>query len=71
MARSPEADLVLKAARVDGSVTVFDANLGERVHGGARSLKDWSVPIPGEHNAAQCAGGHCRSASEAGDRPMT
>jgi UDP-N-acetylmuramate--alanine ligase len=21
------------------------------VHGGARSLKDWSVPIPGEHNA--------------------
>jgi UDP-N-acetylmuramate--alanine ligase len=48
---SPEADLVLKAARVDGAVTRFDANLGERVHGGARSLKDWSVPIPGEHNA--------------------
>jgi UDP-N-acetylmuramate--alanine ligase len=48
---SPEADLVLKAARVDGAVTHFDAELGERVRGGARAIKDWSVPIPGEHNA--------------------
>jgi UDP-N-acetylmuramate--alanine ligase len=48
---SPKADLVLKSARVEGSVTSFDADLGPRVSGGARTLTGWSVPIPGEHNA--------------------
>jgi UDP-N-acetylmuramate--alanine ligase len=31
--------------------TEFDAELGPRVAGGARSLKGWCVPIPGQHNA--------------------
>jgi UDP-N-acetylmuramate--alanine ligase len=48
---SPEADLRLLSARVEGTDTVFDAVLGERVAGGARRLEGWSVPIPGEHNA--------------------
>jgi len=48
---SPKADRVLKSARVEGSVTSFDADLGPRVSGGARTLTGWSVPIPGEHNA--------------------
>ena len=48
---SPKADLVLKSARVEGAVTFFDADLGARVRGGARTLRGWSVPIPGEHNA--------------------
>ena len=41
------ADLVLKSARVEGGSTVFDADLGARVQGGARALKGWSVPLPG------------------------
>ncbi|MGE0701260.1 MAG: glutamate ligase domain-containing protein, partial [Hyphomicrobiaceae bacterium] len=48
---SPEADLRLLAARNDGTSTVFDAELGPRVAGGARRIEGWSVPIPGEHNA--------------------
>ena len=48
---SPKADLVLKSTRVEGAVTSFDAELGGRVQGGARTLEGWSIPIPGEHNA--------------------
>jgi UDP-N-acetylmuramate--alanine ligase len=48
---SPEADLVLKSVRVEGPLTSFDAQLGGRVRGGARSLAGWSIPIPGQHNA--------------------
>jgi UDP-N-acetylmuramate--alanine ligase len=48
---SPEADLRLLNARVDGVNTVFDAELGTRVAGGARRIEGWSVPVPGEHNA--------------------
>jgi UDP-N-acetylmuramate--alanine ligase len=48
---SSGADLVLKSARVDGVSTWFDADLGPRVAGGARPLRGWSVPIPGQHNA--------------------
>ena len=44
---SPEADLVLKSARVEGAVTYFDADLGARVHGGAREISGWSVRSPG------------------------
>jgi UDP-N-acetylmuramate--alanine ligase len=47
----PEADLVLKAVRVEDGITSFDADLGGRVKGGARALADWSIPIPGRHNA--------------------
>jgi UDP-N-acetylmuramate--alanine ligase len=45
------ADLVLKTARVDGAGTVFDAELGPRVSGGARALAGWRVPLLGRHNA--------------------
>ncbi len=45
------ADLVLRSARVEGHTTYFDADLGPRLKGGARALKGWSVPIPGQHNA--------------------
>jgi UDP-N-acetylmuramate--alanine ligase len=48
---SPEADLVLKSVRFEGPLTSFDAQLGGRVRGGARSLAGWSIPIPGQHNA--------------------
>jgi len=33
------ADLVLKSARVEGAQTYFDADLGVRMRGGARSLR--------------------------------
>jgi UDP-N-acetylmuramate--alanine ligase len=45
------ADLVLKSARTDAGMTVFDAELGPRVLGGRRSLREWKVPLPGHHNA--------------------
>jgi UDP-N-acetylmuramate--alanine ligase len=45
------ADLVLKNARIDGGTTVFDAELGPKVQGGARALPAWRVPLLGHHNA--------------------
>ncbi|MGD9806213.1 MAG: UDP-N-acetylmuramate--L-alanine ligase [Hyphomicrobiaceae bacterium] len=48
---SPEADLRLVSTHVDGVNTVFNAELSERVAGGARRIEGWSVPVPGEHNA--------------------
>jgi UDP-N-acetylmuramate--alanine ligase len=45
------ADIVLKNVRIDGGTTTFDAVLSAAVRGGARTLSDWSVPIPGVHNA--------------------
>ena len=48
---SPKADLILMSVRVEGPLTSFDADLGGRVRGGARSLAGWSIPIPGQHNA--------------------
>ena len=59
------ADLVLKSARVEGAATFFDADLGARVRGGARTLKGWSVPIPGHHNALNALAA-IAAASEAG-----
>jgi UDP-N-acetylmuramate--alanine ligase len=46
-----DADLHLASVRVQGTDTIFDAELGARMRGGARSLKGWSVPLPGHHNA--------------------
>ncbi|MGE3229894.1 MAG: UDP-N-acetylmuramate--L-alanine ligase [Hyphomicrobium sp.] len=46
-----EADLVLRAVRAEGRSTVIDADLGARVKGGARAIRGWTVPMPGEHNA--------------------
>ena len=48
---SKDADIVLGAVRSDGLNTIFDAELGARVAGGARRLEGWNVPVPGEHNA--------------------
>jgi UDP-N-acetylmuramate--alanine ligase len=48
---SEDADLRLERVRVDGTSTVLDAVLGDRVAGGARRIEGWSVPIAGEHNA--------------------
>ncbi len=45
------ADLVLKGIAADGFSTRFDAELGSRVKGGARSIKGWSIPVPGRHSA--------------------
>ena len=59
------ADLVLKSARVEGAQTYFDADLGARMRGGARSLRGWSVPLPGHHNALNALAA-IAAASEAG-----
>ncbi|MCL4765175.1 MAG: UDP-N-acetylmuramate--L-alanine ligase [Hyphomicrobiaceae bacterium] len=47
----PGADMVLGQVGFDGLSTVFDAELGARVSGGARSIRGWRVPVPGQHNA--------------------
>lgn len=62
---SKGADLLLKTARIDGTSTVFDADLGPRVMGGPRQLRGWSVPLPGHHNALNALAA-IASASEAG-----
>jgi UDP-N-acetylmuramate--alanine ligase len=49
--RSEGADMVLKSVRLEGHVTMFDAELGARVAGGARRIDGWRMPAPGEHNA--------------------
>jgi UDP-N-acetylmuramate--alanine ligase len=59
------ADLVLKSARVEGASTVFDADLGARMPGGARQIRGWSVPLPGHHNALNALAA-IATASEAG-----
>ncbi len=46
-----DADLRLLDARIDGRMTVFDAQLSDRVRGGARRLDGLKVPLPGRHNA--------------------
>ena len=50
-ANAADADLILDDIRFDGRSTVFDATLGLRVVGGPRRLINWSIPIPGRHNA--------------------
>ena len=47
----PGADMLLGEVRFDGLDTIFNAEIGERVGGGARSIRGWRVPVPGEHNA--------------------
>ena len=49
--RTPDADMVLGDVQVSGHKTQFSAKLSDRVAGGARVLEDWSIPIPGAHNA--------------------
>ncbi|MBU2533888.1 MAG: UDP-N-acetylmuramate--L-alanine ligase [Alphaproteobacteria bacterium] len=49
--QNSDADMVLLDARVEGSATVFNARLSDRVGGGQRPLIEWMVPVPGTHNA--------------------
>ena len=46
-----DSDLVLRALRVEGGTTLIDADLSANVKGGARALRGWSLPMPGQHNA--------------------
>ena len=46
-----DADIRLHNVRSDGPHTVFDAEAGPRVTGGARNLLGLAIPVPGEHNA--------------------
>jgi UDP-N-acetylmuramate--alanine ligase len=62
---SASADIVLKSARVEGGSTVFDADLGARVQGGARTIRGWSIPLCGHHNALNALAAFA-AASEAG-----
>jgi UDP-N-acetylmuramate--alanine ligase len=62
---SADADIVLKSARVEGASTVFDADLGARVQGGARTIRGWSIPLCGHHNALNALAA-IAAASEAG-----
>ncbi|WP_439541242.1 UDP-N-acetylmuramate--L-alanine ligase [Hyphomicrobium sp.] len=47
----PDADLMLRSVRSEGYATVIDADLGTRVKRGARALRGWTLPMPGQHNA--------------------
>jgi UDP-N-acetylmuramate--alanine ligase len=62
---APDADLRLMTARVEGTSTIFDAELGPRVKSGARTLKGWSIPLPGHHTALNALAA-IAAASEAG-----
>jgi UDP-N-acetylmuramate--alanine ligase len=46
-----DADIVLRGIRSEGHTTLIDADLGARVKGGARAIRGWTVPMPGQHNA--------------------
>jgi len=48
---SKDADIRLLSSGVDGTKTIFSADVGPRVRGGARAIRDWVVPVPGVHNA--------------------
>jgi UDP-N-acetylmuramate--alanine ligase len=45
------ADLHLLGVRHERGQMIFDADLGERVSGGARAIRGWTIPVLGEHNA--------------------
>ena len=44
------ADIVLRGVRADGHKAIFDADIGQRVRGGARQLRGWTLPLAGTHN---------------------
>jgi UDP-N-acetylmuramate--alanine ligase len=62
---TPDADLLLKAARTEGTGTVFDVQLSPRVRGGPRPLSGWRIPLAGHHNVLNALAA-IASASEAG-----
>ena len=49
--KSRDADLILHNVRSDTGKTIFDAELGRRVNGGARMLSDVTLSYPGDYNA--------------------
>ena len=49
--KSQDADLILRNVRSDTGKTIFDAELGPRVTGGARKLNEVTLAYPGEYNA--------------------
>ena len=63
---TPDADLVLKSARVEGSADRTSMpTSAPACSGGARTLRGWSVPLPGHHNALNALAA-IAAASEAG-----
>ena len=48
---SADADIVLKGISFDKGGMLFDADIGQRVAGGTRQFRSWSLPIAGHHNA--------------------
>jgi len=62
---SDDADIVLTAMRIEGQTTVFSAEVKAGVLGPARDLRDWTVPLPGEHIALNALAAFA-VASEAG-----
>ncbi|MGH6816326.1 MAG: UDP-N-acetylmuramate--L-alanine ligase [Hyphomicrobiaceae bacterium] len=46
-----DSDLMLTGLLRSGSGILFNADLGERVPGGRRQLRAWSLPLLGYHNA--------------------
>ncbi|MEM7776251.1 MAG: UDP-N-acetylmuramate--L-alanine ligase [Pseudomonadota bacterium] len=49
--KSADADIVLTQTRVEGTSTIFSADVSSGPLGKQRTLTDWVVPIPGEHIA--------------------
>jgi len=62
---SPDADLVLRGSRYEGHHFLIDAELGRRVRGGERTIRGWTIPLPGEHSALNVLAA-IAAASEAG-----
>jgi UDP-N-acetylmuramate--alanine ligase len=46
-----DADLRLRNVTVSGRSITLSADLGPRVKGGARSIRGWTLPLSGHHNA--------------------
>ncbi len=62
---SQGADLMLQGLRYEGRRILIDAVLGQRVRGGERTIRGWTIPLPGEHNALNVLAA-IAAASEAG-----
>ena len=52
---SEDADVRLTNPRSDAAGTLFDIEIGQRVKGGARVVRNVLMPVPGDHNALNAA----------------
>jgi UDP-N-acetylmuramate--alanine ligase len=59
------ADLQLRGLGHERGAIVIDADLGPRVHGGERTIRGWTIPVLGQHNALNALAA-IAAASEAG-----